>query len=487
MLKSTDTFNLRGDPALFVGGDWIEADDREEIELINPATEDVIGLVPVATARDVKAAISAADAAFRSWRGTLPITRSNILRKAATIMRENAEGMAQTLSREQGKIIAEARLEVQTVADLFDWFAEECRRSYGRVVESRVEGVKLHVVQEPVGPVAAFCTWNFPGLVPARKIGAAVAAGCSIVVKAAEETPGTAVHIVQALEAAGLPAGVVNLLFGNPAEISTILVDAPEIRMITLTGSTRVGKLLAKQAAATMKPAIFELGGHNPVIVFEDADIEKAVAHSAAAKFRNAGQVCLAPDRFFVHEDVHDAFVDRMVEYASELAVGEGVKDGIHMGALTNRARLDEVTRLVDNAVAKGAKLCFGGARIGNRGYFYSPTVLTDVPDEADIMQIEPFGPVAPVQKFRSLDDAIARSNSLRFGLASYVFSSSIQKIDETAAALEAGLVGANTCAVSHHEGPLGGVKESGYGREGSIEGLRAYQITKLVAHNVLS
>ena len=475
---------LRSQPALLVAGRWIEADERETIPLVNPATEEVIGGVPVASVVDVRQALEAAASAFTSWRNTLPYARSQILRGAAALIRQRAEGMAICLSAEQGKILAEARAEVLTCADLFDWFAEECRRSYGRIVESRAKGVQLHVVSEPVGPVAAFCTWNFPGLVPARKIGASLAAGCSVIVKASEETPSTTVQLAQALTDAGLPDGAVNILFGDAAAISTQLIASPHIRMVSLTGSTRVGKIIAGLAAERMKPGIFELGGHNPVIVFDDADIDKAVAECAAAKFRNAGQVCIAPDRFFVHESVHDRFVDKMVDYASDLQVGDGLDPGSRMGALTNRARLDEVTSLVDDAVGLGARLCFGGARIGNRGYFYSPTILSDVPDDAMVMQVEPFGPIAPIQRFRTMEDAMEKANRLAYGLASYLFSRSPKTIAEASASLEAGLVGVNTCLVSHHEGPLGGVKESGYGREGSVEGLRAYQTIKLVAHD---
>lgn len=482
MLRIYDEKVVREKPALVIGADWVGAADRPSQAVVNPATEEELCRVPVASAEDVAQAVSAAEAAFRAWRKTLPIDRSRILRRAAEIMRERLEELATCITLEQGKPLAESRAELAMSADLFDWCAEEARRTYGRIIPGRMPGLALTAVAEPIGPVAAFTAWNFPALVPVRKIAGAVAAGCSIVVKASEETPITAVEIARALRDAGLPDGVVNILYGDPDAISSALVAAPEIRKITITGSTRVGKLLARRAAEGMKPGTYELGGHAPVIVFEDVDVDKVVGLLAAAKFRNAGQVCTSPTRFFVHEGVHDSFVARFATIASDLPVGNGLEEANLMGALTNQRRLQHVTELVDDAVACGAHLRCGGMRIGNRGYFYAPTVLTDVPAEARIMAEEPFGPIVSVQRFSTADDAIARANAVPFGLAAYLFSRSAETTRQVSAELEAGMVGVNSCLVSHNEAPFGGVKESGYGREGAIEGLEAYQVKKLIA-----
>lgn len=472
-------------PALLIGDAWIGAPDRETIAVTNPATEEEICRVPVATASDISAALGAAEEAFGAWRDTLPIERSRVLRQAAQILRERLPEISLGLTMEQGKILAEARAEVASVADLFDWFAEEARRIYSRGVASQVPGLDLRVISEPVGPVAAFATWNFPALVPARKMAAAIAAGCTIVIKPAEETPNAAVALGRALRDAGLPPGVLNILFGNPDQISSALLGSPIIRKLSVTGSTGIGKVLARQAAETIMPGVYELGGHAPAIVFEDADIEKAVHVLAAAKFRNAGQVCLSPSRFLVHEGVHDVFVDRMVRLARALKVGNGQDEGHTMGSLTNSRRLAEVQAMVEDAVAKGAQLHCGGSRIGNIGYFFAPAVLTEVPDNALLMSVEPFGPIVPVQRFTSFDDVIAKANALPFGLASYVFTKSSATMSRAALRIEAGLVGINSCGVSHHESPLGGVKQSGHGREGGIEGLEAYLVKKLIATDV--
>lgn len=482
LLKTYDERAVREKPALVIGADWIGPAERRSEPVVNPATEEELCRVPVATADDVAAAIAAAEAAFRAWRKTLPIDRSRILRRAAEIMRDRLEELAICITLEQGKPLAESRAEINMSADLFDWFAEEARRSYGRVIPGKVPGLSLTAVAEPIGPVAAFTAWNFPALVPARKVAGAVAAGCSIVVKASEETPITAVEIARALRDAGLPDGVVNVLYGDPDSISSALVASPQIRKITITGSTRVGKLLARRAADGMKPGTYELGGHSPVIVFGDVDVDKVVGLLAAAKFRNAGQVCTSPNRFFVHESVHDRFVARLATIASDLPVGNGLDEANLMGALTNQRRLDHVAELVEDAMDRGAHLRCGGMRIGNRGYFYAPTVLTDVPAEARLMAEEPFGPVVPIQRFSSVEDAVARANAVPFGLAAYVFSRSAETTREVSAELEAGMVGVNSCLVSHNEAPFGGVKESGYGREGAIEGLEAYQVKKLIA-----
>lgn len=479
MQRTSDT-----SPALLVGEQWITAKDRSSLPVVDPATEEVFCEVPVATPDDIGAALNAASDGFQVWRATLPIERSRILRGAAKLLRQRVEALAIDMTREQGKPLVESRAEILSAADLFEWFSEETKRVYGRIVASQLRGHDVHVVSEPIGPVAAFTAWNFPAVVPGRKIAGALAAGCSIVIKPAEETPLTVVNIAKALLDAGLPAGVLNILYGTPDQISSALVASPIIRKVAITGSTRVGKLLASQAAALMKPGTYELGGHSAVIVCDDADAVKAADTVAAAKFRNAGQVCTSPNRIFIHDRVYDAFSSRLAANAQRLTVGNGLATGTMMGALTNRRRLDAVTELVDDAKTKGANVLAGGRRLGNQGYFYAPTVLGDVPDGADIMAIEPFGPIAPLQRFNDLDEAVERANATPFGLAGYVFSASAERLKDVTSRLEAGMVGANTCSVAHHEAPFGGVKESGYGREGAIEGLAAYCVLKSITVN---
>lgn len=472
----------RNTPALLIGGEWITADDRASEPVINPASEEEFCRVPIATKDDIAASLAAAAQGFGVWRATMPIERSRVLRRAAELIRQRSDILASDMTREQGKPLAEARAEILSAADLFEWFAEECRRDYGRIVATQVQHHDVHVVSEPIGPVAAFTAWNFPAVVPGRKIAGALAAGCSLIIKPAEETPLTVVSMAQALLDAGLPPGVMNILYGDPAMISSALVASPVIRKVAITGSTRVGKLLAAQAAEHMKPGTYELGGHSPVIVCEDADAVRAADLVGAAKFRNAGQVCTSPNRIYVHEKAFEAFAGRMIEIAGKLRVGDGADPATTMGALTNKRRLEAVSHLVDDAVAKGARLATGGKRVGNRGYFYAPTVLCDVPDNADVMTVEPFGPIAPLQRFSNLEEAILRANAQPYGLAAYAFSSSPTTLKRVASGLDAGLVGVNTCLVAHHEAPFGGVKQSGYGREGGSEGMAAYRTIKSIS-----
>ena len=469
-------------PTLFIGGAWLAGGGRDIHQVINPATGDTLAELPLATAADLDAALEAADKGFKLWSRVSPYERAKVLRKAAELIRDRAEQIATAMVLEEGKPLAEARMEVMGSADQFEWFAEEGRRAYGRVIPARAEGVRQMVIKQPVGPVAAFAPWNFPAVTPARKIAAALGAGCSCIIKPAEETPATCLALAKALDDAGLPKGVLNVVFGVPAQVSTHLISAETIKKVSFTGSTAVGKHLMALAAQGVKRSTMELGGHAPVVVFEDADIEAAAALSVTAKFRNAGQVCVSPTRFYVHDRVHDAFVDRVTGLARALVVGDGLDPATKMGPLANGRRIDAMTKLIDDALSHGAKLKTGGERIGNRGYFYQPTVLADVPVAARIMNEEPFGPVAVTSRFTSFDEVVAQANRLPFGLASYSFTSSVKNATAIADALESGMVGVNTFAITVAETPFGGIKESGYGSEGGIEGLDAYLNTKFIA-----
>jgi succinate-semialdehyde dehydrogenase / glutarate-semialdehyde dehydrogenase len=467
---------------LFIDGQWLNGDGRPGEEVINPATEKPLAHLPHATIADLDAALAAAKKGFAVWRATSAYERAKIIRKAADLMRERHEAIAKVLVQEQGKAYPEARAEVRTSADIIEWYAEEGRRAYGRIVPGAFKGVRQIVVQEPVGIVAAFTPWNFPALTPARKIGGALAAGCSLILKASEETPGACVEMVRCFADAGLPAGVLNLVFGVPATISEHLIAKDDVRKISFTGSIPVGKHLAALAAKGMKRATMELGGHSPVVVFADADPEKSAETIAGFKYRNAGQVCISPTRFYVQEPVYDRFLTRFTEYAKSLKLGDGLEKGISMGPLANARRIDAMDSFVADAKNRGGKIATGGQRRGNQGYFYEPTVITDVPDDSKIMTQEPFGPLAPVVTFKTFDEVVERANSLPYGLAAYAFTGSAHTATMIGDALQSGMVGVNSIAVSTPETPFGGVKESGYGSEGGLEGLQAYLNTKFIS-----
>jgi len=467
---------------LFIDGQWLNGDGRPGEEVINPATGKPLAHLPHATIADLDSALEAAKKGFGVWRATSAYERAKVMRKAADLMRERHEAIAKVLVQEQGKAYPEARAEVRTSADIIEWYAEEGRRAYGRIVPGAFKGIRQIVVQEPVGIVAAFTPWNFPTLTPARKIGGALAAGCSLILKASEETPGACVEIVRCFADAGLPAGVLNLVFGVPATISEHLIAKDDVRKISFTGSIPVGKHLAALAAKGMKRATMELGGHSPVVVFADADPEKSAETIAAFKYRNAGQVCISPTRFYVQEPVYDRFLTRFTEYAKSLKLGDGLEKGISMGPLANARRIDAMDSFVADAKNRGGKIVTGGQRRGNQGYFYEPTVITDVPDDSKIMTEEPFGPLAPVVTFKTFDEVVARANSLPYGLASYAFTGSAQTATMIGDALQSGMVGVNSINVSTPETPFGGIKESGYGSEGGLEGLQAYLNTKFIS-----
>jgi succinate-semialdehyde dehydrogenase / glutarate-semialdehyde dehydrogenase len=469
---------------LFIDGAWKKNGGGKGEDVINPATEKPLARLPHASKAELDEALESAKKGFTVWKNTSAYDRSKILRKAADLMRERHDAISKIMVMEQGKVYVEARAEVMTSADIIDWYAEEGRRSYGRIVPGRAKNTRQLVIQEPVGVVAAFTPWNFPVLTPARKIGGALAAGCSLILKASEETPGACVEMVKCFADAGLPAGVLNLVFGVPAEVSEHLLAKDAVKKISFTGSIPVGKHLAALAAKGMKRTTMELGGHSPVVVFGDADPEKAADTIAAFKYRNAGQVCISPTRFYVQEDVYKKFLNRFTEYAKAIKVGDGLEKGITMGPMANSRRIDAMDGFVADAKSRGGKIATGGARRGNQGYFYEPTVITDVPDDSKVMTQEPFGPLAPVVTFKTFDEVVERANSLEFGLAAYAFTSSNATAAAIGDAIESGMVGINSIAVSTPETPFGGVKESGHGSEGGIEGLGAYLNTKFISQS---
>lgn len=471
-------------PRLFLDGEWTDGTSGRRQPVLNPATGRVIGEVPHASAADLDRAVAAAARAFPAWAALGAGGRGPILHRAEALIRERAAEIARIATLEQGKPVAESRAEVMRAAGTLSYYAEEARRAYGRIIPGD-PGTLLTVRHAPVGPVAAFVPWNFPAGGPLRKLSPALAAGCTLVIKCSEETPATACAIIRALEAAGLPPGVVNLVFGDPPMISQTLIADPRIRMVAFTGSVPVGKQIAGLAAQVMKPSLMELGGHAPVIVCADADPVLAARRSAAGKFANAGQVCTAPSRFLVHETLFDRFAEAFVAEARALRVGNGLADGVTMGPMANPRRIEAMERMVADALARGARLLTGGKRIGNEGFFFEPTVLADVPPEAEIMQVEPFGPVAPLRRFADLDAAMAEANATPYGLAAYGFTRSAATAERLVAGFEAGILSINHTGGSVHEAPSGGVKESGHGREGGPEGLHSYLYAKRVSHRL--
>jgi succinate-semialdehyde dehydrogenase / glutarate-semialdehyde dehydrogenase len=471
---------------LFIDGAWCKGGAGATLPITNPATGETIGSVARAEEADLDRALAAAKRGFRTWRRISAYDRGKVLRKAADLLRARSEAIAPVMTREQGKPRAEAKGEVVSGADILDWFAEEARRTYGRVIPARSETVQQIVTKEPVGPVAAFTPWNFPINQAARKVAAALAAGCSVILKGPEETPASCAALVQALADAALPAGVLNLVFGVPAEISRYLIPHPTIRKVSFTGSVPVGKHLAMLAGAHMKRVTMELGGHSPAIVFADADVNVAAKILSANKFRNAGQICVAPTRFIVHEQLYEPFLERFVAAAKALMIGDGMLPGVAMGPLATARRVEAMEAFVADAVAKGAKLRTGGRRIGNTGYFFEPTVLTDVPPDARVMNEEPFGPIAIMLRFDTFDEAMDEANRLPYGLAAYAYTRSLKTAAAAAAAFESGTVSINHHGLAPIETPLGGVKDSGYGSEGGSEAIEAYLVTKFVTQTGL-
>lgn len=481
-MSSTSTNPGYVNTLLLINGEWCEGTGGKTLDVISPSTGKPIGKVACATIADLDRALSSAQRGFDTWKRRPAHERSAIMRSAAALVRERAENIALLLTQEQGKPLAEARTEVLAGAEIIEWFADEARRVYGRIIPSRNPASQQLVLKEPVGPVAAFTPWNFPVNQIVRKLGAALATGCSIIVKAPEETPAAPAALLQAFVDAGVPSGTVGLVFGDPAEISSYLIASPVVRKVTFTGSTPVGKHLAELAGRHMKRVTMELGGHAPVIVSEDANVTLAAKAAGAAKFRNAGQVCISPTRFLVHCSVLRDFSEALIAHAESLKLGDGLAQGTTLGPLANTRRIAAMQRLIEDAQAKGATCATGGRRIGDVGNFFTPTVLTDVPLTADVFNEEPFGPVAAIRGFDTLEQAIAEANRLPFGLAGYAFTTSIKTVHQLSQELEVGMLWINQPAAAPAEMPFGGVKDSGYGSEGGPEAMDAYLVTKAVS-----
>lgn len=468
---------------LFIAGAWRDAVNGQTRPVVNPATGQQIGHVAHASEQDLALAVEAAAQGFAIWRAMPPIERSRIMRRAAALLKERADDVARLLTLEQGKPLAEARLEVLSGVDIIEWCADEGLRVYGRLVPSRVNAnVRQMVLKDPVGPVAAFTPWNFPVNPIVRKVGAALAAGCSMLVKGPEETPASPAALVQAFADAGLPPGVLGLVYGHPAEISSYLIAHPVIRKIAFTGSTAVGKQLASMAGQHMKRVTMELGGHAPVIVAEDADLALAVKTMVAAKFRNAGQVCISPTRFLVHKSLVGDFSAEFAQATRQLKVGDGLLEGTQVGPLANTRRVEAMQAFTDDALARGATVLAGGERLHASGNFWKPTVLLNVPVQARVFNEEPFGPIASIRAFDQLEEAIDEANRLAYGLSSYAFTRSLRTADLLSRQLEVGMLWLNMPATPSAELPFGGVKDSGYGTEGGPEALEAYLSVRSVA-----
>ncbi len=467
---------------LYIDGQWLEAQSRKTEAVLDPATGAEIGRLPHASTQDLDQALAAAQRAFPAWRDTPPQARSQVLRKGADLLRQRSESLAAIMSAEQGKTVREAAIEIGAAADILDWAAEEGKRTYGRVIPPREPGWRQTVLKEPMGVVAAFTPWNFPTMIPARKIAGALAAGCTCIIKPSEEVPASALALARALHDAGLPPGVLNVVFGVPSEVSEYLIRSPIVRKVSFTGSTSVGRVIGALTAAAVKPVTLELGGHAPVLVFDDVDVDRVVAQCVASKFRNAGQVCISPTRFIVQRGVYDAFVDRMAAAAKGMKIGRGSDPASHMGPLANERRVRAMGAIVDDATTAGARVAAGGKAAQGPGFFFEPTVLADLSTECRAMNEEPFGPIALVVPFDTEEQAIAEANRLNVGLASYAFTNNADRITRLGARVEAGMLGINTFFIAGAESPFGGVKDSGHGLEGGIEGVDAYLTTKYVA-----
>jgi len=468
--------------ALHVDGAWIPATERATIPVENPADKSVVGAVPVATEEDVDRAIAAAERAFPAWRDSSPHRRAAILIAAAGLLRERRDAIAAAMTLENGKPYIDSLDEVDYTADIIESLATEAPRRIGAVLPTASADGRTLVVEEPVGPVAAFTTWNYPLTVPGRKVAAALAAGCTVVIKPAEETPASAIALARALDDAGLPAGVLNMVFGDPAAISDRLIASPAIRKVSFTGSTPVGKLLAGRAAEQVKPIMLELGGHAPVLVFEDADLDALIEGALGSKLHNSGQSCGSPIRYYVHESIHDEFVRRLAARFEGVRVGDGLDEATEMGPLANERRFRAMQPLVDDAVARGAELAAGGTGDDSVGYYWRPTLLARVPDDADLMRVEPFGPIAVTSSFTDEEDAIRRANDVPFGLAAYVWTGSADRALRIPALLDVGMVSVNRFGVGARDTFFGGRKQSGYGSEGGPEAVEEYMVKKLIA-----
>ena len=461
----------------FIDGKWQASSNNETYDVINPATEEVIGKASKASREDVQKALKSAEKGLKIWRDTSPWKRSYIIRKIADKMREKQDVLAKWMTLEVGKPLAEGIGEVGGAADIFEWNAEETKRIYGQTVESRFPDTRVHVYYQPVGVVAALIPWNFPLVLASRKISTALAAGCSVICKPDVITPGTVMELVNICKEAGVPDGVVNLLSGDPAEISEQLLESDIVKNVSITGSTRVGKIILKKAADKVQRVTMELSGHSPFIVFEDSDIDKVADMAVTAKFRNNGQVCIAPNRFYIQESKKEEFINKFIERTKKLKIGNGMDEGVQLGPLTTDKRLAEIEELVETTKNEGAEVLLGGKRPAgfNKGYFYEPTVFDGIKDDFTIMKQEPFGPLVPMLSFKTFDEVIERANNNDLGLCSYIYTNSMEQAHRASELIETGCVAVNTAAVAVAEAPFGGIKQTGYGREGGSMAIKDY------------
>lgn len=472
---------------LHIDGEWLGAAGRDTLPVLNPATEEILGLLPVASGDDIAQAIAAAARGHEVWSAMSAYDRAKILWRASALLRERADCIATLMTLEQGKPLAESKGEVAGLCDILEWDAEEGRRTYGRIIPSRIPEQRQLVVKEPIGPVAVLTPWNYPALIPVRKISSVLAAGCSCIIKPAEETAACGMEVVRAFVDAGVPKGVLNLLYGVPADISRTLLEAPEVRGVAFTGSTAVGKQLSALAALSLKRMVMELGGHAPVLVFDDVDVAEVARMSAMRKYRNAGQGCINPTRFYLHDGIFDEFAEVYSAAVAGIKVGNGMDAETKMGPLAHERRVPAMQHCVDDALAQGGRLLCGGRRLGDKGYFWTPAVLADVPNSAHIMKEEPFGPITVLNRFSDAEAAMREANGLPYGLAAYAFAKDGARAHWAASRLQFGMVGINTYtlgapgAIGSPEPPFGGYKDSGYGSEGGIEGLLAFMDTKFI------
>ena len=461
----------------FIDGKWQSSTNKETYDVINPATEEIIGKASKASPADVEQALKSADKGFEVWKKIKPWERSKIIRKIADEIRKKSKVFARWMTLETGKTLTEGEAEVVAAADIFEWNSEETKRIYGQSLQSRFDNTKIQIIYQPVGVVAALSPWNFPLVLAARKVSAALAAGCSVICKPDVITPGTVMEMVDIIKDCGVPPGAVNLLSGDPAAITTQLLSSNIVKKVSITGSTRVGKIILKQAADKVQRVTMELSGHAPFIVFGDANIDKVTDVAMACKYRNNGQVCISPSRFYIHESKKEEFAKSFVEKTKKLKIGNGLDEGVQLGPLTTKKRLEEVEQLVEETKKEGAKVLCGGQRPAgfNKGYFYEPTIFDNVKDNFKIMTVEPFGPLSPITTFKSFDEVIERANNHSAGLAGYVCTNSMDLANRTSELLETGMVAVNTPFLSSAETPFGGIKQSGYGREGGSVGIKDY------------
>ena len=465
----------------YIDGKWQKSSSGETYDVINPATEETIGKASKANSKDVQRALISAEKGFKIWRNTSPWERARIIRKISEIMRSKVDILSNWLTLEVGKPLTEGPGEVNGAADIFEWNSEETKRIYGETNQSRFPNTRIHVFYQPIGVVAALVPWNFPVVLASRKISTALAAGCSVIVKPDVITPGCVMQIVDICREAGVPPGVVNLLSGDPAGISSELIESDIIKKISITGSTRVGKLILKQAADKVQRVTMELSGHSPFIVFDDVDIEKVTDMAITSKFRNNGQVCISPNRFYIHENIKKDFTDLIIKKTKKLKIGNGMNKDTHLGPLTTKKRLDELEKLVETTKKEGAKVLLGGQRPAgfNKGYFFEPTIFDNIKDNYTIMREEPFGPLVPILSFKSFDEVIERANKNDLGLCSYIFTNNLEKANKASELIETGCVAINTAVVAVAEAPFGGIKQTGYGREGGSMAIKDYLNTK--------